>query len=558
MQYDEVAEINQTEFVDLGYQKLILDINQIPITENGIPYFYWPINPFEINHAYFSLVKEAVKIIREAINAETPGTDLAIILYLHFLHEVICAYQAGLLIQRARQEGYTILPSSRSRLVDPLLKGEMPRLTGIIQTLRNGPSKAKWWRFPIRIMRDILIGFKEGMRRRTLFPVRYKKNIISMTVDVMATRYVKSVTKRVIYRRLDTWFRKLRRGKINSASYVDMQNRLMKVPKALFNKNLNELSPLLESYMSRWLNEAFTLTDCYWEQLQRRPRKIPHHLWTITAGDIWGRILARSVRKNGGRVTRFTHGSGCGFLAHPFEQGHYEFEDCTEYVTFSEAQNKAFREAFTKEDTVQINPPDFNRAASGKNLFKVSKNVSKKQRKKKQCIMYVASVYPGEHVYTATQGLMSDVVMLDWEVRLLKKLKSWNFDIILKPHPAESNCINAPKSIEYQLGSIIVNELLENVLHRADIILFDNPASTITSTLVLSEKPLVYLDFRAVQFTPEARGQLNKRCPIVEGWYDDKNRAQINWFDLRKAVLTCDQYTDPGFAESYFRRKTHD
>ena len=120
MQENEMIETHLSSTIELderGYQQLILDINEIPITEQGISYFYWPINSFEIHQVYLFLIKNTVKMIREAIAEGVPGTDLAIILYLHFLHETICVYQASLLIQRANCDGYKIFPSMRSRLI---------------------------------------------------------------------------------------------------------------------------------------------------------------------------------------------------------------------------------------------------------------------------------------------------------------------------------------------------------------------------------------------------------------------------------------------------------
>ena len=96
----------------------------------------------------------------------------------------------------------------RSRLIEPLLKDEMPKIAGIIQKLRLGPlSKPKWWRWPLRMIRDIVVSFKEGIQRRSIFPISYKRRIISMTIDSLATQYAKETDKKVFYKRLDTLFK---------------------------------------------------------------------------------------------------------------------------------------------------------------------------------------------------------------------------------------------------------------------------------------------------------------------------------------------------------------
>lgn len=529
----------------------LLDINDIELTHNGVCEFYWPILPHEINKFFKRLIRTIVEVILRARGEKIYGVDEAIILSLYFAQETAMVYQAYLLLKRASRDNYEIKASKRSRLINAFLKNESPAASIIMCQLRRGPPPLKKWRAPLRLVQDIVVGFQQGMARRILWPINYKKRIISMTIDPVSLVMVKRSKQKVIYKRPNHWFSAPPNEIDYNHSYDEVINRIVQSTMTLFSSVNVQLPDFIKTYLMEWLKEAMILVGWYLSELEKKSHKIPDKLWTNTAGYVWTRILSRYVREKGGKITRHTHAGGGGYFDDSWSQSVFEFEDCDTFVAFSDKHIESYCHAFTGEDIVQENLPEF--VALNSNVTTVPINTAIKPIKKSspKTIMYASTVYPGEFIYPATNGLMSDIVLLDWEVRLTARLQKWGYRVLLKPHPVDSLCVAPPASISKIFGPVVIEDLFENVIYQADVIIMDAPISSVFFTSIKSNQPFVYMDFKITSFTPKAYDLLGQRCPIVKGWYDSNNRACIDWDALQHAIDTCNQYNDQSFTQQY-------
>lgn len=529
---------------------LNLDINELSISENGVANFYWPIETFEVHRVCLRVLNGLSTTINEAIKKDLAGVDLAIILNLHFAQISMMCYQALLLISRAKRDGYELKPDKRNRLIDSFLQGSDVPICGVLDRLRKGPAALKRWRAPLRYLRDILVGVKEGMTRRSLFPVNYQKHIISVTTNPFAGFQAKQMSEKVFYRRYNTWFSSLDEKDITfDPLYLDIINRMLTVVTKEFVDDIPDYMQLLRSYLYNWLVEGFSLVDAYLRQIAQVSERIPVRLWGNVGGDIWGRILARSVKRENGEVMRFSHGSGAGYFASSRAQGGFYFEDCDVYSVFSNEQIKSLQEAFTGDEIVQTQCP---KIICANKKFKSIHVPYKKNNKGQKVVMYVSSVYPGEFFYVSGKVIMNDLVVLDWQVRLFSQLEKMGYKVLLKPHPVETISCKSPLTTDERFESILSEEPFEKVRHMAEVIIFDEPTTTVFSSLCLSDQPFIYIDFGLEDFSEKARVLLQKRSPIVQGWFDDENRAVVNWDNLREAIESCHHYKDDGFANTYF------
>jgi len=163
--------------------------------------------------------------------------------------------------------------------------------------------------------------------------------------------------------------------------------------------------------------------------------------------------------------------------------------------------------------------------------------------------MYVPTIYPGE-VVDAITGMMSDLVLLDWKVRLLEKLEEWKYNIILKPHPEGFGSV--PPHIEEIFGSIINDKPFEQVINQADVLLLDMPASTTFTSSLVSDKPIVLMDFGFNEIEDAAKELLSLRCAIVPCGFDKYNRARVCWEALHEAINSSVHKCDSEFAREYY------
>jgi len=149
-------------------------------------------------------------------------------------------------------------------------------------------------------------------------------------------------------------------------------------------------------------------------------------------------------------------------------------------------------------------------------------------------VMFVATPYFGEHC--SAFPCMPDVIALDWQIRLLSRIKLWGYEPVLKEHP-ECNK-RAPTDIMSKIGASCECQPFENVLADVDVVIFANEDTSTFNITLRTNKPMVFIDFKHQEFAPGAVELLNKRCAVVDGWYDDENRPQVNWNELKRAIVS--------------------
>lgn len=490
---------------------LLLDCHKIAITEKGIPYFYWPIAEEEISRFSQELRQDLVAVIRQASKKEIFGVDAAIIISPSFIEETQALFYRDLLLTRAAEAGYdeviptpTVLP-----------------VTHFLAQLKLGPS---------------------GIKPKITLPLNYRKKIISTSEQLLASTYAKQTKEKVVHRSLKIWFRKLPTGmpqvqSENDAIIAIMIEALCRV----WNKHQHRIPESINIYLTDWLKKAFCWINYYWQQLVQQPKKIPQRLWVKTSDDIWGRILARYVRKHGGRITRFDEKLWCGYLGKANQQQMIDFEDCDTYVTINKIQAEVFRESYADDENIHPITPQFI-ALEGKKLFfkRLKTSRSRKKNHQRPTILYMPTI---------SDSL--DLVSFDFIVRLLQKLRSWNFNFILNPYFSGKK-LDLPLSIEYLFGSIKVDKPMNQLINEADVVLFDNLTPKLLSSLLSSSAPCVFLDFNGDLLTQEANQLITRRCVIVPSWQDEKNHAQVDWFKLRNAILESKKLLDDSFFQRYF------
>lgn len=531
---------------------LELNLDKIKISSSGVDDFYWPVNPFEISTLYLKIFRSLITVLKGAKAKKLMGADAAIVLYPYFLHEVMSTYDAYLLVSRSLKDEVILNPSGNRWLNSVLQKNFSVDSSGVIQKLLVGPSRPKWWRAPFRVTRDLLVSRQECMARHSLKPINHKKNIISITINSLPISQAKLKNEKIYYKRLTTWFKKPKLASQSNNKVYDeiIESIISSVSESLLLKKMT-LPDYIFDFFKAWLYRAIPLVEYHCKQLEKNTQKLPQRLWVDTAGNLWGRILARCVKNEGGCVTRFAHGAALGYYSSSTQHGTYELEDCDIYSVFTDIQASIFKTLFTVQDTVQEVMPNIRCVPNNHFLNSLADHRNIKNSEK--TVMYVGPAYLGGNFHAGAIAPMHDIVLLDWEVRLLSAIQAWGMPVILKPHPKESICMATPSSLENLLGKIILNERFEYVYNSADIILIDHPQTSIFPTIILSGKPFVYIDFGVTEFSEHAFSLLKKRCPIVKGWYDENNRAQVDWEQLKTAINSAHKYSNNEFASYYFQ-----
>ena len=145
--------------------------------------------------------------------------------------------------------------------------------------------------------------------------------------------------------------------------------------------------------------------------------------------------------------------------------------------------------------------------------------------------------------------LLADVVALDWQVRLFSHLQSWNIQVVHKPHPGGQNF--SPAQFAEGFGHRTLLEPFEQVKDQADAYIFDLPQSTTFSIALATDKPVILIDLGFFDWVADARELMEKRCRVVRGWFDAKNRVQVDWDQLHTALTDQRTEQDTSFVDKY-------
>lgn len=263
----------------------------------------------------------------------------------------------------------------------------------------------------------------------------------------------------------------------------------------------------------------------------------PLRLFAGTGGSFASRAIGIEVIRRGGTVERFEHGGGAAMIDYIAVPALTEFHVSTNFtsntsVTADEIKRLMAGKPLYGSGICKVT------GGAGDPLF-MSIRHSTKRGKKTQKLMYVSTLF--QCMGSIAPPIMADVVYLDWQRRLIATLKSAGHDTIICPHPAAM-----PTGITHPLTNItpFAHGRFEKAMDSADLFIFDYRQTTTLASAMCSSKPIVLIDFGLSPPSELARKEIEKRCYIIEGWFDERNLPQIKWGDLLNFIRNAPQYVE--------------
>ena len=253
-------------------------------------------------------------------------------------------------------------------------------------------------------------------------------------------------------------------------------------------------------------------------------------------------------------MTGHDHGMGMGHLI-DLRPTLFEFGVCDTFVTYTANQARALEKGFRPDLMIHQRVPNIVAAPSWRHSIASAKDARQDGSKSQQnrsassirTIMYPSMFHVGEQGHFVPP--VPDIAQVDWQARLISHVCRWGYEFLLKPHP--STAVQEPR-FATELGARTITERFETVMDAADAFLFDSPSSTTFAKALSTDKPVIFIDHGRVVFTPEARAMLEKRCAIVIAWFDQDNRLQTDWDELRDAIERSRYLDDTSFFDYYF------
>lgn len=536
---------------------IVIDLCSISFGQNGIHNFYWPLSNNELTEMRDTLVKEVVSVARCDGGVFDNDSEIFGIICHYFTYEAMAFYQASALLRRFTDRGYRLIWPEDSRLYPTIFANVAPQnsQSALIKTLRNGPQCHNPILKPlVKLRRSIMWN---GFRLPSIFLNNPKDDIVACYANNILSCHASRVDKIVKYVLFSDWFKPLKGISIDKSKYAPINNEIIEAAiravRVAFKAGGEKLPDYQALYFRDYLMEAAPLVRYHLDRLKENMGKLPLKLWTGADGIIWSRMLRYAVRKSGGKVTGHEHGTGEGHIAYFNTKTFIEFGTCNTFVSPTETSAKNLRKILNPDFLISPNPPEIislpeKRDGHFSKIETQKHDYHKVRNSKTKTLMYLPTIYTGE-VTRFTQH-NADLVMVDWQARLLGKLQSWGFEVLHKPHP-EGN-FRPPPLFFAQFGVKQVNKLFEKVTNLADIFIFDFVNTTAFSVALRTTKPIVFMDFGFDKFVSEAMDLIMKRCRLIKGRVDENNRMQIHWEELLDALNNPFYSEDTSFVDSYF------
>ncbi len=524
---------------------LSLDPSQMLITRNGISDFYWPVSRLEMESFRDCLQFNMIELISNDIASEEINFDVLRILIYEIIQDMLMVFQVVAVQNRSQQHGRIVRFPDSFRLHSALVSKHDPSPPRFSNWLWQGLKSPNRIVRGLRVLRDLLpFG---PYRRKRLFLVNNEKEIVSISTQPFmqchANQIYNETGKKITLCSFWEWFSVNDRDKRDMSKTPaingELLDKVLTISKEAFLKHSVVMPEIFEKYFRDWIKKSSIPVRYYYERMLKTPGKLPKKLWYGSTNHLWTRMLRAVVNKQGGHCIAHDHGRGIATCPNRGEHG-VVLDLCDEYVSYSVFLSEQFMlldkdikkvtvneslPIFTGRDELFLPPPK----AVNNNTY-VEDNVLPVESVGKIRVMYLAPQWFGEKIFL--NCLPSDVVTIDWQARFLNTLASWDVDVLLKVHP---ECrFSMPEAISSIEGIEMVNGYIEDCFNDADVFVFDFISSPFR-TIVFSGKPMVFIDFGLGSLSDDMRTVLSKRCVIVSGWYDNDNRAQINWQEMKSA-----------------------
>lgn len=348
----------------------------------------------------------------------------------------------------------------------------------------------------------------------------------------------------------ENWFETLDTIKIDTISLNrKLVSDIVDITETVFVDNGVPMRPNVRQSLFAIFSSLANVTAALLVSVEQQRRYIPREFWSNSMGNIHGRIMAHIVHKEGGRVTVFDHGTGCGWMDSP-EVAALEWNYCDRFVCLSDAHTKSIRQLIGRGQKYQINAGSCEVITSPIPLYDCSiANINQRQNRGKSLLVwYLAPIYTSQRHYIPP--LPPDIVSVDFQARLLNQLHTLGHKIAVKPHPDCS--IGFPDQLLKSVNAKLETRPFETIAHKPDVVVLDYPSSTTFRSTILANIPLVILDPGRITFSPDAKTLLAKRAEIIEIERDGENRRRISTSRLDNAIMRSLHLTDDAFQKTYY------
>jgi len=531
------------------------------IAESGEPLSpIWPVSSEETVRVFDCIAKGFADLSKRY---ETEDRRIANLICMSVgisgYAEGLSLFQAFAALRRFRSIGIDLSPPRNSRLYKALIGGGPISKPALLRNLRTPSAGPSGLGIVARSVRDTL--------NRSPVPFAHPKLVNLETTPVMtivnplAKAHAQGIHANLVMMHRSTWFtpvatdlEKKCRNFVQSHPVVEQVGDIFC---SAFAVGGEEAPHDLISYLCDLFVDTAALCAGHLEKILINQKVLPQMLWTGSGGNIWDRILKYAVRENGGSVTSHEHGPGTGYHT-PTLKECGDFVACDRFITYTDAQT----EGLAKGHRPQLCPvSQIPRVLSLREAIAegggdasclpkvwpvVPADKSPITESTQKTVLYLDFAYDGERTRPIPKPSIHATI--NWQRQLFGRLKELGYGITNKYHPEYHY---SPAVMEKLLDTPSIGGPLDDQLNGVGYIILVHPTSSAICSILKSDKSIIFIDFKFVDFHADARAALEKRVAIVPGTINKDNQICIDWAALEIAFEHAPKLRDNSFLELY-------
>lgn len=520
---------------------MLLDIAKIDTHGVGEIEFAWPLS----RKTHIEAMRIMVSRHNDFVSSSILGSPTSIDLFHGYLISLIASFFQAEQLHDLESDIY-VIPDHALYWKFILYGDDIP--LRFVSQLRDGlPSNfiRKWLRRykPSWIM--------HGLGSCGLDEKLFMDNVISTAgTNSLVIEHAALIQERVFVCPLYEWFTPPSASDLNyiksicvDRDYVDCYISLIAEVLKQFGVRRGERS--LE-YIREWIIETTKYIKFYCERLENHPQFLPKKLWINSIGIPWNSMLAHATRKTGGVVTVHDHALGAN-ASLDSHTAFIELRNSDYFITYSREIKRLLEASSLGNVKKSLGPKILSVSELGQlqNRVSIIRSPRKMVSSPVKSIMYVQPMFMTD--VGEMNPLMPDVVAADWQMRVLRALSEKGYRVLIKPHPRTR--INLPNDFFKSLHIEVLTDDFENVYDSADVILYDYTLSTTFGSGLRTDRHIVLIDFGYSDLPEAILDKLDRRVARTRGWFDEENRAQVDWHALYESIGAIKNRGDKSFLE---------
>lgn len=540
------------------YTRINVDPADIVLSADGIADFSWPYNHKEIL-AFGNALEHGLADLL----ANHPDQKNAVVYKIaakNFVLSICTCFVGEILNARLKQKDQTLNLPESWKIWSNILNDAEPPLPFYIDQIRlerknNNNPVANRFRQPLKtfkLLKRLSLG-SQGVKFDGLYLPEFSRTPSDMAIWAtqrlpLIEAHAKKENAPVYLCSSLKFFSHITDEEITAAEKVDdIHLSILHVTQTIFNDCGTPLRSHIRDYLGHVLKRYAALIRVHLGRLSQK--KLPKRLWTGTGGNLWDVILRCAVKESGGEVVAHDHGGGVPHLDHP-EKGWIEMWSCDRFITYSAEQVKTFSQFMHGWPNLDKRLPVIE--SLGDSSAKPGQIYEFSQYKERGADIRSVRIF--STIYSSEDGrglpIYPHMAYIDWQARLIGNLKDSGYEVSFKPHP--DSRLPPPRSYEAVLGAKIIETPFDKMDQDFDLYIFDLSNTSVLQAALLTNKPVLVIDFSVMEWRKDAKELFEQRCGYIQGYYEG-NRMMIDWTQLvpqvKNAALRCN---DHAFARKYY------